>query len=75
MKFYDGFDYQRMREVYNLMDIFLLTTSGEGFGVPLIECQACGIPAIATNYTTTSELLCEDGISGIPVKLSSEITG
>lgn len=59
MKFFDAFDYKKMNEVYNLFDVFLLTTSGEGFGVPMIEAQACGIPAIATNYTTTYELLIE----------------
>lgn len=57
MKYYRGFDYKKMNEVYNLMDVFFLSTSGEGFGVPIIEAQACGIPVLVTNYTTTSELV------------------
>jgi len=75
MSFFNGFDYKKMNEVYNAMDCFLLTTSGEGFGVPILEAHACGIPTIATDYTTTQELLIEDGQCGLPVKLASELTG
>lgn len=75
MSFFNGFDYKQMNELYNVMDVFLLTTSGEGFGVPIIEAMACEVPVIATDYTTTQELLIEDGECGIPVKLSSELTG
>jgi glycosyltransferase involved in cell wall biosynthesis len=75
MNFYKGFDYRRMNEVYNLMDVFFLSTSGEGFGVPIIEAAACGIPSVVTDYTTTQELLIENGQCGIPVPISTEITG
>ena len=75
MSFFNGFDYKQMNEVYNLMDCFLLTTSGEGFGIPIIEASACGIPTVVTDYTTTQELLVEDGQCGLPVKLASELTG
>jgi len=69
MKYFRGFETSRMNEVYNLMDVFFLSTSGEGFGVPTIEAAACGIPSVVTNYTTTHELLIEDGKCGLPVKL------
>lgn len=75
MTFYNGFDYKQMNEVYGAMDCFFLTTSGEGFGIPIIEAMACGIPPIVTDYTTTQELLIEDGECGLPVKLASELTG
>jgi len=75
MKFFDGFDYKDMNQVYNAMDVFFLTTSGEGFGVPTIEAAACGIPSAVTDYTTTQELLIEDGECGIPIKLAAELTG
>jgi len=75
MSFFNGFNYKQMNEVYNVMDCFLLTTSGEGFGIPTIEAAACGIPSIVTDYTTTKELLMEDGQCGLPVKLSSSLTG
>lgn len=57
--FFKGFTFKEMNAVYNAMDVFLLTTSGEGFGIPLIEAQACGIPVLATDYTTTRELVIE----------------
>jgi glycosyltransferase involved in cell wall biosynthesis len=75
MKFFDGFDYKKMNEVYNLMDVFLLTTSGEGFGIPIIEAMACEIPCVVTDYTTTQELLIENGQCGFPAKVAVELTG
>jgi len=74
MKYYKGFDYNKMPDVYNLMDIFILTTSGEGFGVPIIEAMACKIPTLVTDYTTTKELVTDTG-SGLPIKLLGELTG
>jgi glycosyltransferase involved in cell wall biosynthesis len=75
MNFFNGFDYKEMNNVYNLFDVFFLTTSGEGFGIPTIEAMACGVPPVVTDYTTTQELLIEDGVCGIPVKVASELTG
>ena len=75
MNFFKGFTYKQMNDVYNVMDVFFLSTSGEGFGVPIIEAAACGIPSIVTDYTTTKELLMENGQCGIPVKIKGEICG
>jgi len=75
MKFYKGFDYKQMNEIYNLMDVFFLPTSGEGFGVPIIEAMGCEVPCIVTDYTTTQELLIENGQCGIPVPICTDWTG
>jgi len=56
--------------VYNTMDIHVLPTTGEGFGLPIIESMAAGIPNIATDYTTSRELL--DG-HGELIRLSKEM--
>ena len=50
-------DDKKMCEIYNAFDVFALVTGGEGFGVPLIEAQACGLPIITTAYTTGFELV------------------
>jgi len=67
--FYKPFSEKEMNEIYNLMDVFLLSTSGEGFGVPIIEAMGCGIPQLVTDYTTTKELLVDDIQTGFPIKL------
>jgi len=50
-----------MAQLYNCMDVFVLPTAGEGFGIPTLEAMSCGIPICATNYTTSYELIkCND---------------
>jgi len=56
----EGFPDYRMVEIYNCFDVMLLCSRGEGFGIPLIEAQACGVPVIATNFSTGKEL-CSSG--------------
>src|SRR3990167_903999 len=72
VKYFNGFTYTKMRVIYNLMDIFFLLTSGEGFGIPFIEAMACEVPVIGTNYTTAQEIIVEDGQCGEVVKLSGD---
>jgi len=46
--------------VYNAMDVFVLPTMAEGFGLPIVEAQACGVPALATDFSSCPELLPDD---------------
>lgn len=46
-----------MRDVYNAMDVLLSPSMGEGFGLPIMEAQACGTPVIATDWTSMTELV------------------
>src|SRR3990167_8808718 len=46
----------------NLYDIHALSTSGEGFGMPIAKSMACGIPNVATNYTTPPDLIGDTGL-------------
>lgn len=55
MRAFQGFKAEEMRFVYGIMDVHALTTSGEGFGIPTIEAMCCGVPVVATDYTTTDE--------------------
>jgi glycosyltransferase involved in cell wall biosynthesis len=51
-----GFPESYMATAYNAMDVLLASTMGEGFGIPIIEAQACGTPVIVTNFSSMPEL-------------------
>jgi glycosyltransferase involved in cell wall biosynthesis len=51
-----GWAEERMAMLYNAFDFLSLTSSGEGFGIPLIEAQACGIPVVSSHNTAMTEL-------------------
>jgi glycosyltransferase involved in cell wall biosynthesis len=54
--FHLGFQREEMAQLYNAMDILILPSGGEGFGLPILEANACGVPVIATNYTAMTEI-------------------
>lgn len=51
-----GFPDEYMRDAYNAMDVLTNVSLGEGFGIPIVEAQACGTPVIVGNWTSMSEL-------------------
>lgn len=52
-----GFSRGMMAALYTACDVLLAPSRGEGFGVPLIEAQACGIPVIVSDFTAQPELV------------------
>lgn len=54
---------EEMSLIYNCMDIFLMPSISEGFGLGIIESQACGVPAIVNNFASMPELII-DGETG-----------
>lgn len=59
-------DDRKLAQIYNAMDVFVLPTMGEGFGLPLLEAQACGVPAFATDCSAARELLAGGENAAIP---------
>jgi hypothetical protein len=50
------FTTEMMRRWYNALDVLMLCSYGEGFGVPAIEAQACGTPVVASGNSALVEL-------------------
>ena len=48
---------EQMASIYTSLDVLLATSRGEGFGLPVIEAQACGTPVIVSNWSAQPELL------------------
>lgn len=46
-----------LNRLYNIFDVTVLPSAGEGFGLPIIESFAAGVPVVATDYSACSELL------------------
>jgi glycosyltransferase involved in cell wall biosynthesis len=42
--------------VFSTFDVLAMPSMGEGFGIPLIESQAAGVPVITTDWTAMTEL-------------------
>jgi glycosyltransferase involved in cell wall biosynthesis len=53
---FQPFSPANMALVYSALDVLLNPALGEGFGIPIIEAQACGTPVIVTDFTAMSEL-------------------
>jgi len=61
--FVDQAQYRRMQflphdvaALFQSVDVLLFASKSEGFGIPLVEAQACGCPVITTNFSSMPEL-------------------
>jgi len=43
--------YYQLPQLYRSSDCFVMPTRGEGWGMPILEAMACGIPVIATYWS------------------------
>ena len=47
--------------VYNLASLFIYPTTYEGFGLPVLEAMACGVPIITTRVSSLPEIVGKAG--------------
>ena len=45
-----------LNDWYGAIDVLLASTYGEGFGLPIVEAKACGVPVITTRCSSMEEL-------------------
>lgn len=53
----EGLSDAEINELYNMMDVFFLLTSGEGYGLTFVESAMVGKCVITTDYTNAKEIL------------------
>lgn len=52
-----GYPAEHLAFIYNAADVFLGASMSEGFGIPIVEAQACGAPVVVTNFSSMPELV------------------
>jgi len=65
-----GLDEGQMRTLYSAFDVLSEGSLGEGFGMPMIEAQACGTPILGTDFSAMPEVI---GEGGDTIKISDYI--
>lgn len=50
-------DKPQMARIFNAFDVLLMPSTNEGFGIPAIEAQSCGVPVITNDFTSMPELI------------------
>jgi glycosyltransferase involved in cell wall biosynthesis len=59
-----GMTQEMLAGIYSSFDVLLAPSYGEGFGVPTIEAQACGVPVIVSNFAASPELVGDGWVVG-----------
>lgn len=57
--------------IYNLSDLFVFPSIYEGFGLPVLEAMACGVPVITSNISSLPEVAGEAGLKIPPTNIKS----
>ncbi len=66
-----GWSEEALSRLYNISDVGVTATSSEGYGLPILESMACGIPQVTPDCTSLTELIGnKDDKRGLLAKIS-----
>ena len=71
-----GWSEHALNNLYNIFDIYVSASSGEGFGLPILETAAIGIPQIHSDFIPFQEFLGNDDDEkrGLLAKCTMQLT-
>ena len=61
-------DEKDINTIYNSAYTFVFPSFAEGFGLPVLEAMACGVPVISSNFTSLPEVYGDSALSFNPTK-------
>jgi len=64
---HSGVSEEELVDIYNLMDIYVQPAICEGWGLPIMEAKACGVPGLYQNYSAMEDHVQNGG--GLPIKI------
>src|SRR6185295_11034305 len=66
VRFAGPVDHETLMDAYRMADLFVMPSTGEGFGIAFLEAMATGTPALGLSVTGSVDALC-DGELGVAV--------
>lgn len=57
---------QDMTGIINMASVFMFVSNYEGFGIPIIEAMASGVPVVTSNKTSIPEVACDAALYSEP---------
>jgi len=64
-----GIPHKVLSTVMSIFDCYVQYATNEGFGIPMVEAAACGVPVFAVDYSAMSEVV--RNLHGFPVEVKT----